>query len=111
MPRVYRKVILGVETNFFHCENCLNEANQPQMGWISRYVEAVVPGDGNAGVWKEAPLEKCDMCFAVDLLAQEEMHQWCHDIDQQTWEEDQKMWEDHIASDTSNPQEMKKWNL
>ena len=107
MPKVYRKVILGHETNMFTCEACINEANQPQMGWISRYVEAVVPGDGNAGVWKEAPLEKCDLCFAVDLQAKEEMHQWCHDIDQQTWEEDQKMWEDHIASDTSNPQEMK----
>jgi hypothetical protein len=44
------------------------------------------------------------MCYAVDLQAQEEMHQWCHDMDQQTWEEDQKMWEDHIAPD---PQELK----
>ena len=107
MPIIYRKVIQGIETNFFYCENCLNEANEPKMRWVSRYVEAIVPGEGNAGVWKEAPLEKCDMCFAVDLLAQEEMHRWCHDIDQQTWEEDQKMWEDHIAPDTSNPQEMK----
>jgi hypothetical protein len=73
MSRIYRKVILGRETNFFYCDACLNEANEPQMGWVSQYVEAVVPGDGNPGVWKEAPLEKCDMCYAVDLEAQEEM--------------------------------------
>ena len=107
MPRIYRKVILGHETNMFTCEACLNENNEPQMGWVSRFVEAIVPGDGNAGVWEEAPLEKCDMCYAVDLQSQEEMQDWCNDMDQQVWEEDQRMWEDHIAPETHNPQELK----
>ena len=107
MSRIYRKVILGHQTSFFRCESCLNEANEPQMGWVSRFVEAIVPGDGNPGVWEEAPLEKCDMCYGVDQQAQEEMHQWSHDMDQQQWEEDERMWQDHIAPDTHNPQELK----
>ena len=90
MPRVYRKVILGHKTNFFRCDSCLNEANEPKIDWVSQYVEDIVPGDGNPGVWEEAPLEKCDMCYAVDLEAQEEMHQWCAEMDQQSWEEDQR---------------------
>ena len=101
MPRVYRKVILGHETNMFYCDACLNAANEPQMGWVSRYVEAIVPGDGNAGVWKEAPLEKCDLCFAVDLQSREEMDAYHHDMSNLQWEEeqfasDQEMWEAHI---------------
>ncbi len=100
MPRVYRKVILGHKTNFFRCDSCLNEANEPKIDWVSQYVEAIVPGDGNPGVWEEAPLEKCDMCYAVDLEAQEEMHQWCAEMDQQSWEEDQ-------MDPSQNPQELK----
>ena len=107
MPRVYRKVILGHKTNFFRCDSCLNEANEPKIDWVSRYVEDVVPGEGNPGVWEEAPLEKCDICFAVDLQSQEEMHQWCADMDQQQWEEDERMWLDHIAPEIYNPQELK----
>ena len=107
MTRIYRKVILGHKTNFFKCSDCLDKANEPQMVWESRYVEVVGPGDGNAGVWEEAPLDKCDYCGAVDLESQEEMHQWCHDMDQQQWEEDERMWMDHIAPDTYNPQELK----
>ena len=90
MPRVYRKVILGHKTNFFRCEACLNEDNELQMGWVSQYVEAIVPGEGNPGVWEEAPLEKCDYCGQKDIEAQEEMHQWCAELDQQSWEEDQR---------------------
>jgi len=103
MPRIYRKVILGVETGFYYCEACLNEANEPRLDWD----DTILPGEGNAGVWKEAPLESCDMCFAVDLQSQEEMQDWCNDMDQQSWEEDQRMWEDHIAPETHNPQELK----
>ena len=88
MSKIYRKVILGHQTNFFRCDACLNEANEPQMGWVSRYVEDIVPGDGNPGVWEEAPLEQCDMCYQKDEEAHEEMHQWCHDMDQQQWEEE-----------------------
>ena len=39
--------------------------------------------------------------------AQEEMHQWSHDMDQQQWEEDERMWLDHIAPEIYNPQELK----
>jgi hypothetical protein len=106
MAKIYRKVILGQETNFFYCDACLNEANEPQMGWVSRYVEAIVPGDGNAGVWKEAPLEECGLCYAVDLQAQEEMNQYSHDMDQLSYEEDQfaadqELWEAHIRDPQS----------
>ena len=100
MPRVYRKVILGHKTNFFRCDSCLNEANEPKIDWVSQYVEAIVPGDGNPGVWEEAPLEKCDMCYAVDLEAHEEMQNWCNEMDQQSWEEDQ-------MDPSQNPQELK----
>ena len=53
------------------------------------------------GTWKEEPLDKCSVCGEVDLQAQEEMHQYSHDMDQLSYEEDQfasdqEMWEDHI---------------
>ena len=54
----------------FTCEACLNENNEVRIDWVSRYGEDIVPGPGNPGVYKEAPLEKCDRCFAVDLQAQ-----------------------------------------
>ena len=66
MTTIYRKVILGHKTNFFRCDSCLNEANEPKIDWVSRYVEDVVPGEGNPGVWEEAPLEQCDMCYRKD---------------------------------------------
>ena len=88
MPIVYRKVILGHKTNFFKCESCLNDANLPQMGWVSRYVEDVVPGDGSPGVWVEAPLERCDYCNQIDEEAQEEYENWAEELNQQQWEED-----------------------
>ena len=109
MTRIYRKVILGHQTDFFKCSDCLDKANEPKMVWESRYVEVVGPGDGNPGVWEETPLDKCDYCGAVDLESQEEMHQWCHDMDQQQWEEDERMWMDHIAPDTHNPQKDDIW--
>ena len=99
MSKVYRKVILGHKTEFFRCESCLNEANELQMGWGSQYVEAIVPGDGNPGVWEEAPLQRCDMCNQIDLEAQEEYENWAEDMNRQQWEEDERMWEDHIAVD------------
>jgi len=109
MPRIYRKVILGFETNMFTCEACLNENNVPRMDWVSRYVEDIVPGPGNPGVYKEAPLETCDRCFQKDDQAQEEMHQWCNDMDQQQWEEEQSPADfdlDGLYQGT-DPQEMK----
>ncbi len=88
MSKIYRKVILGHQTNFFRCDACLNEANEPQMGWVSRYVEDIVPGDGNPGVWEEAPLEKCDRCFAKDEEGQEKYENWAEDLNRQQWEEE-----------------------
>ena len=53
------------------------------------------------GKWEEHSLDECSICGEVDLQAREEMSQWCHDMDQQQWEEeqfasDQEMWEAHI---------------
>ena len=59
------------------------------------------------GKWEEQSLDECSICGEVDLQAREEMSQWCHDMDQQQWEEDERMWMDHIAPDTYNPQELK----
>ena len=90
MTTIYRKVILGHKTNFFRCDSCLNESNEPKIDWVSRYVEDVVPGEGNPGVWEEAPLEQCDMCYRKDEESQEEMLNWCNEMDQQQWEEEQQ---------------------
>ena len=86
MPRVYRKVILGHKTNMFKCSDCLDANNLPQLDWD----DTILPGEGSPGIWEEAPLEQCDYCGQKDIEAQEEMHQWCHDMDQQSWEEDQR---------------------
>ena len=86
MPRVYRKVILCHKTNMFKCSDCLDANNLPQLDWD----DTILPGEGSPGVWEEAPLEQCDYCGQKDIEAQEEMHQWCHDMDQQSWEEDQR---------------------
>ena len=108
MPKVYRKVILGHKTNMFTCENCLDANNQPQVGWVSRYVQAIVPGDGNPGVYEEAPLEKCDWCFSVDADSREEMYEWSAEMDRQQWEEEYHRNDDPWWSpDEPNPQELK----
>tara|TARA_B110000196_G_scaffold164214_1_gene141140 strand:- start:1 stop:357 length:357 start_codon:yes stop_codon:yes gene_type:complete len=96
MPKVYRKIVTGQfddgqlwshSTNMFTCESCLNENNVPRVEWVGRYVEDIVPGPGNPGVYVEAPLETCDRCFQKDDQAHEEMHQWCEELDNQQWEE------------------------
>ena len=103
MPRIYRKVILGHQTNMFKCSDCMDKANLPTLDWD----DTVLPGEGNPGVWEEAPLDKCDYCYAVDGDSSEEMYEWSAEMDRQHWDEDQRMWEDHIAPDTYNPQELK----
>ena len=85
MARIYRLD----DSTLFLCEDCLDS-------------HGPVPGK-----WKESPLDDCSVCGDNDLQAQEEAHQWCADQDRQTWEEDQRMWEDHIAPETNNPQELK----
>ena len=101
MPRIYRKVIHGHETNMFTCENCLDANNLPKIDWVSTYVEDIVPGDGNPGVYKEAPFEECDRCFAVDQESRDEYENWSADMDRQQWEENDQI----MAS--YNPQEYK----
>lgn len=92
MPKVYRKVVHGHKTNMFTCENCLDAENMPRVEWVGRYVEDIVPGPGNPGVYEEAPLEKCDRCFAVDVDSREEMYEWSADMDRQQWED--REWEE-----------------
>ena len=101
MPRIYRKVILGYETNMFTCEDCLDANNLPKIDWVSTYVEDIVPGDGNPGVYKEAPFEECDRCFAVDQESRDEYENWSADMDRQQREENDQI----MAS--YNPQEYK----
>ena len=85
MVKIYR----CDDTTLYLCDTCLNDLGP-------------VPG-----TWKEEPLEECSVCGEVDLQAREEMSQWCHDMDQQQWEEDERMWNDHIAPEIYNPQELK----
>ena len=101
MPKVYRKIVTGQHeegqrwshsTNMFTCESCLNENNVPRVEWVGRYVEDIVPGPGNPGVYEEAPLETCDRCFAVDEDSREEMYEWSADMDRQQWEDQE--WEE-----------------
>ena len=77
------------DSTLYLCDNCLRDLGP-------------VPG-----TWKEEPLEECSVCGEVDLQAREEMSQWCHDMDQQQWEEDERMWNDHIAPEIYTPQELK----
>ena len=80
MATIYR---LDASTLFL-CEDCLDS-------------HGPVPG-----TWRESELDSCSICGESDLQAQEEMHQWCAEMDQQSWEEDQ-MPEDY------NPQKSDIW--
>ena len=80
MPKIY----CLDDSTLYLCEDCLDE-----LGPIS-------------GKWNETPLATCSVCGEVDLQSQEEMHQYCHDMDQLSYEEDQfasdqEMWEAHIS--------------
>ena len=71
------------DSTLYFCEDCLDELGP-------------IPGK-----WKEEPLDECSVCGEVDLQAQEEMHQYSHDMDQLSYEEDQfqsdqELWEAHI---------------
>ena len=77
------------DSTLYLCDNCLRD-----LGPLP-------------GTWREEPLKECSVCGEVDLQAREEMSQWCHDMDQQQWEEDERMWNDHIAPEIYNPQELK----
>ena len=85
MAKIYR----CDDTTLYLCDTCLNDLGP-------------VPG-----TWKEDPLAECSVCGEVVLQAREEMDAYHHDMDNQQWEEDQRMWEDHIAPEIYNPQELK----
>ena len=71
------------------CESCLDELGP-------------LPGR-----WEEEPLAECSVCGEVDLRSREEMDAFHHDMSNRQWEDDQRMWEDHIAPESYNPQELK----
>ena len=84
MATIYR---LDASTLFL-CEDCLDS-------------HGPVPGK-----WREAALDICSICGENDLQAQEEMHQWCADMDNQQWEEDDWHREQDALMEY-NPQEYK----
>ena len=59
------------DSTLYLCEDCLDELGP-------------IPGK-----WKEEALDKCSVCGDEDLQAQEEMNQYCLDMDQLSYEEDQ----------------------
>ena len=82
--------IFRLETStLYMCDSCLDD-----LGPIP-------------GTWKEEPLDKCSICGEIDLQSREEMDAYHHDMSNQQWEDDQRMWEDHIAPEIYNPQELK----
>ena len=85
MTRIYRLE----DSTLYMCNTCLDDLGP-------------VPGK-----WNETPLETCSVCGDVDLQSQEEMDAYHHDMSNRQWEEDQQMWEDHIAPNTHDPQELK----
>ena len=77
------------DSSLYLCEDCLDE-----LGPIS-------------GKWKETALDECSVCGEVDLQSREEMDAFHHDMSNRQWEEDEQMWQDHIAPEIYNPQELK----
>ena len=95
MPRIYRKVgvpsdqvgkvplglliDLGHKTHIFYCDACLDQS------WLD------TEDDGRprhfTGIWEEVPLEKCDVCGAVDQDTRDEYENWAEELNQQQWEE------------------------
>ena len=70
------------DSSLYLCEDCLDE-----LGPIS-------------GKWKETALDECSVCGEVDLQSREEMDAYHHDMSNRQWEEDERMWEDHIAPES-----------
>jgi len=86
MPRIYKQ---SEAKTLILCDSCLNELGP-------------LPGR-----WDEEPLMECSVCGAIDDQSREEMDAYHHDMSNQQWEDDQRMWEDHIAPESYNPQELK----
>jgi len=77
------------DSSLYLCEDCLDELGP-------------IPGR-----WKETALDECSVCGEVDLQTHEEMDAYHHDMSNRQWEEDERMWEDHIAPEINNTQELK----
>ena len=86
MPRIYKQ---SEAKTLILCDSCLDELGP-------------LPGR-----WDEEPLMECSVCGAIDDQTREEMDASHHDMSNQQWEDDQRMWEDHIAPESYNPQELK----
>ena len=86
MPRIYKQ---AEAKTLILCDSCLNELGP-------------LPGR-----WDEEPLMECSVCGAIDDQTREEMDAYHHDMSNRQWEDDQRMWEDHIAPESYNPQELK----
>ena len=52
------------------------------------------------GKWQEEPMDKCSICGEIDLQSRKEMDAYHHDMSNRQWEEDERMWEDHIAPES-----------
>jgi len=99
MPSIYRKVgvpsdqigkvpfdlliDLGHKTHIFYCDACLDQS------WLD------TEDDGRprhfTGIWEEVPLEKCDVCGAVDQDTRDEYENWAEEMNRMQWEEQEQM--------------------
>ena len=70
------------DSTLYLCDSCLRDLGP-------------VPGR-----WMETPLETCSVCGEIDLQSREEMDAYHHDMSNRQWEEDERMWEDHIAPES-----------
>ena len=77
------------DSTLYMCESCLNS-------------HGPVPG-----IWRATPYDTCSVCGEIDLLTREETDEYHNYMNGLQWEDDQRMWEDHIAPEIYNPQELK----
>ena len=66
-------------STLYMCESCLDDLGP-------------IPGK-----WQVEPMDKCSICGEIDLQSREEMDAYHHDMSNRQWEEDERMWEAHIA--------------
>ena len=70
------------DSTLYMCESCLNS-------------HGPVPG-----TWRETPYDTCSVCGEIDLLTREETDEYHNYMNGLQWEDDQRMWEDHIAPES-----------
>ena len=66
------------DSTLYMCESCLNS-------------HGPVPG-----TWRETPYDTCSVCGEIDLLTREETEEYHNHMNGLQWEEDERMWQDHI---------------